>query len=77
MTTETLPLIVETAPATRSRRPRGQYPKKAARATELVEKKLPEYIEAHDVNALFRVAPICGWQTEDESGRYGRRVAAI
>ena len=57
MTTETLPAIPETAPATRNRRPRGQYPKKAEQSTELVEKKLPEYIEAHEVNALIRAAP--------------------
>ena len=57
MTTETLPAISETAPATRNRRPRGQYPKKADSATVLVEKKLPEYLEAHEVNALMRAAP--------------------
>ena len=57
MTTETLPAIPEAAPATRNRRPRGQYPKKAEQSTELVEKKLPEYIEAHEVNALIRAAP--------------------
>ena len=57
MTTETLPAIPEVAPATRNRRPRGQYPKKAEQSTELVEKKLPEYIEAHEVNALIRAAP--------------------
>ena len=57
MTTEILPAISETAPATRNRRPRGQYPKKADNATELVEKKLPEYLEAHEVNALMRAAP--------------------
>ena len=57
MTTETLPAIPESAPATRNRRPRGQYPKKAEQSTELVENKLPEYIEAHEVNALIRAAP--------------------
>ena len=57
MTTETLPAIPEAAPATPNRRPRGQYPKKAEQSTELVEKKLPEYIEAHEVNALIRAAP--------------------
>ena len=57
MTTETLPAIPEAAPATRNRRPRGQYPKKAEQSTELVEKKLPEYIEAHEVNALIRAGP--------------------
>ena len=57
MTTETLPAIAESAPATRNRRPRGQYPKKAAQPAEAVEKKLPEYIEAHEVNALMRASP--------------------
>ena len=57
MTTETLPVIPEAAPATRNRRPRGQYPKKVDQTTEPVIKKLPEYIEAHEVNALLRAAP--------------------
>ena len=57
MTTETLPAIAESAPATRNRRPRGQYPKKADQSAEAVVKKLPEYIEAHEVNALMRAAP--------------------
>ena len=54
MTTEALPAASEAA---RPRRPRGQYPKKAEHSTELVEKRLPEYIEAHEVNALLRAAP--------------------
>ena len=57
MTTETLPAISETAPAARNRRRRGQYPKKTERSADLVEKKRPEYIEAHEVNALLRAAP--------------------
>ena len=57
MTTETLPAVPNIAPATRNRRPRGQYPKKADQTVEAVEKKLPEYIEAHEVNALLRAAP--------------------
>ena len=57
MTTETLPAVPDTVQATRNRRPRGQYPKKADQTVELVEKKLPEYIEAHEVNALLRAAP--------------------
>lgn len=57
MTTEPLLGIVETAPAARYRRPRGQYPKKAEHAAEAVAKRLPEYIEAHEVNALLRAAP--------------------
>ena len=57
MTTESLPAASEAAPATRTRRPRGQYPKKAEQSTVAVEKKLPEYIDAHEVNALLRAAP--------------------
>ena len=57
MTTETLPAVPEFAPATRNRRPRGQYPKKAEQFAEAVVKRLPEYIEAHEVNALMRAAP--------------------
>ena len=57
MTTETLATASEAAPATRTRRPRGQYPKKAEQSAVAVEKKLPEYIDAHEVNALLRAAP--------------------
>lgn len=57
MTTNTLLAITDSAPATRNRRPSGQYPKKAEASTELAVKKLPEYIEAHEVNALLRAAP--------------------
>ena len=57
MTTETLPAITEPAPATRSRRPRGQHPKRVDESGRRPEKKLPEYLEAHEVNALLRAAP--------------------
>ena len=57
MTTETLPAIPEAAPATRNRRPRGQYPKSAEHSEERAAKKLPEYIEAHEVNVLLRASP--------------------
>ena len=57
MTTEALHAASEAAPATRTRRPRGQYPKKAEQSAVAVEKKLPEYIDAHEVNALLRAAP--------------------
>ena len=40
----------------RRRRPRGQYPKKAVQTAEAVEKKLPEYLEAHEAQALIRAA---------------------
>ncbi|MCY4653292.1 MAG: tyrosine-type recombinase/integrase [Dehalococcoidia bacterium] len=39
----------------RYRRPRGQYPK--TRDSERRPKPLPEYLEAHEVNALIRAAP--------------------
>ena len=57
MATETLPATTDSTPATRVRRPRGQYPKKAEQSADLVVKKLPEYLEAHEVNALLRAAP--------------------
>ena len=57
MTTETLPAIAESTPATRNRRPRGQHPKHAEQAAEACAKKLPEYIEAHEVTALLRAVP--------------------
>ena len=40
----------------RRRRPRGQYPKKAVHPAEAVEKKLPEYLEAHEIQAIIRAA---------------------
>ena len=40
--TDTLPTPSGAAPATRNRRPRGQYPMKADQAVEAVVKKLPE-----------------------------------
>lgn len=57
MTTEPLLAISASAPVTRNHRPCDQYPKKAEQSPEPVEKKLPDYIEAHEVNALLRVAP--------------------
>ena len=57
MTNETLLAIPETGPATRNRRPRGLHPKKADQPSEPIEKKLPECLEAHEVNAPLRAAP--------------------
>ena len=57
MATETLSAILEAAPITRNCRPRGQYPKKADQAFEALANRLPEYIDAHEVNALLRAAP--------------------
>ena len=56
MTTETLPATTAPAPANRRRRPRGQYPKRAQQSAEAIDKKLPEYLEAHEVNAIIRAA---------------------
>ena len=55
MTTETLPVISESAPVTCNRRPRGQYPKKTDQSVEAVAKRLPEYIEAHEVNVQLAI----------------------
>ena len=56
MTTDTLPATTAPVPATRRRRPRGQYPKKAQQPPEAVAKKLPEYLEAHEAQAIIRAA---------------------
>ena len=40
----------------RRRKPRGQYPKKGRQPSETVGKKLPEYLEAHEVQAITRAA---------------------
>ncbi len=66
MTTEILPSTTAPAPATRNRKPHGQYSKKSEHSTELVEKKLPEYVEAHEVNALLRAAPNPQGETSDD-----------
>ena len=41
----------------RRRRPRGRYPKTQDGATPKRIKKLPEYLEAEEVNAIIRLAP--------------------
>ena len=38
----------------RRRRPRGQHPKRVGQ--ELAPKPLPQYLEAHEVNAIIRAA---------------------
>ena len=40
----------------RRRRPRGQHPKRAESGQELVPKPLPQYLEAHEVQAIIRAA---------------------
>lgn len=57
MTTEALPATITPAPDTHNRRRRRQNPRKSEHTTERIERKLPEYIEAHEVNALLRAAP--------------------
>ena len=45
-----------TTAITRRRRPRGQHPKRVDRGQELVPKPLPQYLEAHEVQAIIRAA---------------------
>ena len=50
-------MVAETTTAiARRRKPRGQYPKKIKQTAETVEKKLPEYLEAYEVQAIIRAA---------------------
>ena len=42
---------------TRRRRPRGRYPKTQDGATPKRQKRIPEYLEAGEVNAIIRAAP--------------------
>ena len=56
MTTEMLPATLDAAPYTRNRRPRGQHPKRIDESGERAEEKMPEYLEAHQVNALLPMA---------------------
>ena len=41
----------------RQRRPRGRYPKTQDGAAPKREKRIPEYLEAEEVNAIIRAAP--------------------
>ena len=41
----------------RRRRPRGRYPKTQDGATPKREKRIPEYLEADEINAIIRAAP--------------------
>ena len=41
----------------RRRRPRGHYPKPQDGATPKRQKRIPEYLEADEVNAIIRAAP--------------------
>ena len=41
----------------RQRRPRGRYPKTQDGAAPKREKRIPEYLEADEVNAIIRAAP--------------------
>ena len=51
MTTESSTAI------SRRRRPRGRYPKTQDGATPKRQKRIPEYLEADEVNAIIRAAP--------------------
>ena len=46
-----------TAAISRRRRPRGRYPKTQDGTTPKRRKRIPEYLEADEVNALIRAAP--------------------
>ena len=46
-----------TAAISRRRRPRGRYPKTQDGATPKRPKRIPEYLEADEVNAIIRVTP--------------------
>ena len=45
-----------TTAITRRRRPRGQHPRRVDRGQELALKPLPQYLEAHEVQAIIRAA---------------------
>ena len=49
-------MTTEQAVVPRNRRPRGQHPKPRGDQKK-PSKKLPEYLEAHQVEALIRAAP--------------------
>lgn len=57
MTAETLPAIPESTPATRRRRPRGRYQRRADGDPLKKARPIPEYLEAEEVNAIIRAAP--------------------
>ena len=46
-----------TTAISRRRRPRGRYPKTQDGATPKRQKRIPEYLEADEVNAIIRAAP--------------------
>ena len=46
-----------TTAISRQRRPRGRYPKTQDGATPKREKRIPEYLEADEINAIIRSAP--------------------
>ncbi len=48
-------MTTQTTTVQRYRRPKGQYPRR--QETERRPKPLPEYLEAHEVDALIRAAP--------------------
>ena len=51
MTTETSTAL------TRRRRPRGRHPKKTEQSDQSGAKRIPQYLEAHEVNAIIKAAP--------------------
>ena len=51
MTTDSITAI------SRRRRPRGRYPKTPDGAAPKRQKRIPEYLEADEINAIIRAAP--------------------
>ena len=45
-----------TTAISRQRKPRGRYPKTQDGATPKREKRIPEYLEADEINAIIRVS---------------------
>ena len=47
----------QTTAVDRYRRPRGQHPRPRRDVDEKTAEQLPEYVEAHEIDALIRAAP--------------------
>ena len=50
-------MATDTTTLSRRRRPRGRYPKRADSDPDKRIRKLPEYLEADEVNAIIKAAP--------------------
>ena len=47
----------QTTAVERYRRPKGQHPRSRRDIDEKTVEQLPEYLEAHEIDALIRAAP--------------------